>query len=164
MSYVGSYLWSLRQRVGQRLLLMPGAQVVLVDHDDRILFQRRADTGLWEFPSGGCEEGASFASTAVTELFEETGIRVAEPDLTAFGCLSDPAIHVVRYPNGDLTHCFAMLYEARTWQGSLVLEAAEVTEAAFHDPRTPPAPLHGPTVVVLDMYLRFRRTREFQNR
>jgi 8-oxo-dGTP pyrophosphatase MutT (NUDIX family) len=164
VGYVGSYLWSIRQHVGQQLVLMPGAQVVLVDDHDRILFQRRLDTGLWEFPAGASEQGSSFASTAVAELFEETGIRVAEQDLTAFGCLSDPAIHVVRYPNGDLTHCFAMCYEARVWDGSLVLEAAEVTEAAFQDPRTPPTPLHRPTAVVLDMWLQFRCTGEFQNR
>lgn len=162
MGYVGSYLWSLREQVGHRLLLVPGAQVVLVDSHERILFQRRADTGLWEFPAGACEEGSSFSSTAADELYEETGIRVEHNDLVAFGCLSDPAVHLLRYPSGDLTHCFAMCFEARVWHGQLTLEAGEVMEAAFHHPQTPPPNLHGPTAVVLGMYLRYQATGRFQ--
>ncbi|WP_331773147.1 NUDIX domain-containing protein (plasmid) [Embleya sp. NBC_00888] len=162
MSYVGSYLWSVRQSVGSRLLLVPGAQVVVVDELGRVLFQRRADTGLWEFPAGACEEGSSFASTAAQELAEETGLRVDVADLRAFGCLSDPGVHVVRYPNGDVTHCFAMCFEARRWAGDLALEAGEVTEAVFANPAEPPGPLHGPTVAVLTMHRRYRDTGEFQ--
>ncbi|MGW1345981.1 hypothetical protein ACWCOV_33360 [Kribbella sp. NPDC002412] len=56
-SYEGSYLWHLRQHVGSRLLLMPGAQVLAVDPTDRILFQRSRDTGRWELPAGAAEPG-----------------------------------------------------------------------------------------------------------
>ncbi|WP_018353565.1 NUDIX domain-containing protein [Longispora albida] len=164
MGYTGSYLWQLRQHVGNQLVLMPGAQVVLVDGEGRILFQRRADTGEWDIPAGSCEENSTFASTAVTELAEETGIQVTEEALVPFGCLSDPSVHTVRYPNGDLTHCFAMLYEVRTWSGEITPEPGEVIEAAFHDPGSPPSPLQKQTGVALEMYLAYRRTGTFQNR
>ncbi|GAA1796004.1 NUDIX domain-containing protein [Planosporangium flavigriseum] len=162
MSYVGSYIWSIRRLVGSRLLLAPGAQVVVVDDDGRLLFQRRADTGLWEFPAGACEEGSSFASTAAVELAEETGLQVSEEDLIAFGCLSDPEVHTIQYPNGDVLHCFALCFEARTWSGVIQMDEREVIDARFMTPDAPPTPLHPPTSAVLDMYRRYSVTGVFQ--
>jgi 8-oxo-dGTP pyrophosphatase MutT (NUDIX family) len=149
-SYEGSYLWQLRQRVGSRLLLMPGAQTLVVDEQDRILFQRSRDTGLWELPAGAAEPGGSFRSTAARELHEETGLRVAEEDLVPFASLSQADLHTVTYPNGDVLHCFALCFEARRWTGDLRPAANEVVEIAFFD-RTP-EPLHPPTRRVLDLH------------
>lgn len=47
------------------------------DTIQHILVQRRADSGAWEIPAGACEPGQSFATAAVAELAQETGI-VAE--------------------------------------------------------------------------------------
>ncbi len=164
MSYVGSYLWNLRQEVGSRLLLVPGAQMLLVDEADRVLLQQNVDYGLWGLPAGACEEGASFASTAVQELAEETGLQVLESELTAFACLSDPDIHILRYPNGDLTHCFAVCFEARAWSGELQPEPGEVIELGFFPFNDLPTNLHEPTVIVLELYQQFRATGRFQAR
>ncbi len=162
MSYVGSYLWSLRQRVGHRLLLSPGAQVVLINPEGLVYLQRRRDMGIWEIPAGACETGSSFASTAVTEVFEETGLTIVAPDLVAFACLSDPTIHIVEYPNGDRTHAFAICFEARIWSGCVTLDPVEVTEYGFFPPDEPPAPLYPPTRVVFELYRRFLATGVFQ--
>ena len=162
MGYVGSYIWSLRRQVGSRLLLVPGAQVLLVDQAERGLFQRRRDNGVWELPAGSCEEGGSFADTAVQELAEETGLHVRKDDLVPFASLSDPGVHTLEYPNGDRTHCFALCFTARRWSGELCPEAAEVTAAAFFDLTAPPQPLHPPTAVVLRLYQEFTETGRFQ--
>ncbi|MER5768179.1 NUDIX domain-containing protein [Streptomyces sp. NPDC001985] len=164
MTYTGSYIWSLRQSVGSRLLLVPGAQVLLQDPAGRVLFQQRADTGVWELPAGACEEGSDFAGTAVRELAEETGLRVERADLIPFGSLSDPGVHTLTYPNGDVTHCFALCFLARTWSGELVPGPGEVVRAGFHDPADPPRPLHPPTGVVLEMFREFGATGRFQAR
>ncbi|MER7046571.1 NUDIX domain-containing protein [Streptomyces jumonjinensis] len=164
VGYVGSYLWSLRQRVGSRPLLVPGAQILLLDGDGRALFQQRADSGVWELPAGACEEGDDFADTAVRELAEETGLRVDRADLIPFASLSDPGVHTLTYPNGDVTHCFALCFLARTWSGELVPGPDEVLQAEFRDPDDPPAPLHPPTAVVLDMFREFSATGRFQAR
>jgi 8-oxo-dGTP pyrophosphatase MutT (NUDIX family) len=164
MAYVGSYTWQLRQRLGSQLLLMPGAQVVVIDPTERTLFQRRKDSGLWELPAGAAEPGSSFRSTAVDELREETGLVVVEEDLVPFGCLSDPETHVITYPNGDRMHCFAMCFEARRWSGNLHPEATEVSEVAFAPPNAPPGRLHPPTRAVLDLHAAYRETGRFQAR
>lgn len=161
-AYVGSHLWQLRQQVGSRLLLMPGAQVLLVDASDRILFQRSRDTGLWELPAGAAEPGGSFRSTAVRELFEETGLTVAEEDLVPFASLSEADLHTLTYPSGDVLHCFALCFEARRWTGALAPGVDEVVELGFFD--CPPAELHPPTKVVLELYDAYQASGRFQAR
>ncbi|KJS52569.1 NUDIX hydrolase [Streptomyces rubellomurinus subsp. indigoferus] len=155
MAYVGSYIWSLRQKVGGRRLLVPGAQVLLLDGDGRGLFQQRVDTGVWELPAGACEEDGGFADAAVREVAEETGLRVEKEDLVAFGSISEPAVHTLTYPNGDVTHCFALCFAARRWSGELAPGADEVRRALFRPLDDPPGPLHPPTRLALAMYREF---------
>lgn len=164
MPYQGSYLWRLRQLVGPRLLLVPSAQVLLIDEADRVLLERDVATRLWCLAAGACEEGGSFASTAVAELREETGLEVSEAELTPFACLSDPAVHVVRYRHGDMNHYFAMCFEARTWRGDLLPEPDEVSELGFFALDELPAELFPPTAAVIELYEEYRRTGQFQAR
>lgn len=164
MSFVGSYLWSVRQAVGHRLLLVPGAQVLVLDTQDRVLLQQNTDYGQWGLPAGACEEGQSFTDAAVSELYEETGLKVNESDLTAFACLSDPSVHTLRYPNGDITHCFALCFETRTFSGKLTPGEGEVASVDFFPLDALPDDLHPPTVVVLDLHAEYRRTGRFQAR
>jgi len=160
MAYEGSYLWEVRQRVGSRLLLMPGAQVLVIDDEDHILLQRSRDSGLWELPAGAAEPGDDFRTTAVRELFEETGLRVDVGDLVPFASLSRADVHTLTYPNGDVLQCFALCFEARRWTGLLCPDADEVTELAFF--QQPPEDLHPPTRVVLELYDVYRSTGLFQ--
>ncbi|TWD83608.1 ADP-ribose pyrophosphatase YjhB (NUDIX family) [Kribbella amoyensis] len=162
MGYVGSYTWQLRQHVGSELLLMPGAQVLVIDHEDRILFQQRADSGLWEFPAGAAEPGTTFRSTAARELREESGLQVEESDLIPFASLSDPAVHQITYPNGDRMHCFALCFYTRRWTGTLTADPTEVRQATFQNPAEPPEPLQPQTRAVLNLFTAYRRTNTFQ--
>jgi 8-oxo-dGTP pyrophosphatase MutT (NUDIX family) len=157
---VDSYLAQLRRSVGSRLLLMPGAQVLAVDADERILFQRSRDSGLWELPAGGAEPGDSFRRTAAREFSEETGLVVAEEDLVPFASLSLADVHTLTYPNGDVVQCFALCFEARRWGGVLRPGEDEVLEAGFFT--EPPGPLHPPTEVVLRLHATYRETGLFQ--
>lgn len=164
MAYEGSYLWRLRQRVGSELVLMPGAMVAVLNAGGRVLMTRRSDDGSWCLPAGSAEVGGSFAATAVEELAEETGLRVEAGDLEPFGCLSEAEAHTVRYPNGDLTHCFALLFLARRWRGAVRPDPAEVREARFAEPASPPQPLHPPAAQALELLRAHLRSGEFQVR
>lgn len=161
MAYAGSDLWHLRQLVGNRLLALPGAQILVLD-GDRALFQRRVDTGLWEIPAGACEPGSTFRSTAVAELREETGLVADEDELRPFASLSAPDVHTLVYPNGDRVHAFAMCFVTRRWRGTLRAEAEEVAEFAWVPLDRPPVPMHGPTRSVIGLFRAFQATGEFQ--
>jgi 8-oxo-dGTP pyrophosphatase MutT (NUDIX family) len=164
MTYRGSYLWRLRQRVGNDLVLMPGAMVALQRDDQRVLLTKRTDDGTWCLPAGAAESGGSFARTAIDELAEETGVRISEHDLVPFGCLSEAEAHTIHYPNGDITHCFALCFLVRTWQGDLRPDQAETTAVEFVDLDSPPEPLHPPTANVLELLAAYLRSGSFQVR
>lgn len=162
MGYRGSYLWQLRQRVGHDLVLMPGAMIALQRDDRRVLLTKRADDESWCLPGGAAEPGGSFARAAIDELAEEAGVRVAEADLVPFGTLSEAQAHTIDYPNGDVTHCFALCFLATRWGGEINPDQEETTEAMFFDLRTPPEPIHAPTAHALKMLAAYRRSGRFQ--
>jgi 8-oxo-dGTP pyrophosphatase MutT (NUDIX family) len=164
VGYSGSYLWRLRQAVGHELVLMPGAMIALQRDDGRVLLTRRADDETWCLPAGAAEPGGSFAQTAVDELAEEVGIEVSEHDLIPFGSLSEADMHTIHYPNGDITHCFAMCFLARNWRGQPSPDQEEATAATFADPAAPPSPLHNPTAHALDLLSEYLRSGTFQVR
>lgn len=164
MAFRDSYLWRLRQTVGSDLVLMPGSMIALQREDGRVLLTKRADDGTWCLPAGAAEPGGSFARTAVDELTEETGVRVAEGDLVPFGCLSEAEVHTIHYPNGDVTHCFALLFVARAWQGDPRPDGEESTEARFFDLGALPEPLHAPTAHALDSLTAYVSSGAFQVR
>ena len=68
MPFEGPYLWRIRQKVGNELVLMLGASVVVENDAEEVLLLRRSDTGEWCVPAGAAEEGDSFARTAINEL------------------------------------------------------------------------------------------------
>jgi 8-oxo-dGTP pyrophosphatase MutT (NUDIX family) len=164
MAYAGSYLWKLRQAVGSELVLMPGAMVALRRDDGAVLLTRRADDGHWCLPAGAAESGGSFARTAMEELREETGVEVTEKDLTPFGCLSEAEAHTIRYPNGDVTHCFALCFLAEEWRGEPRPDNEESTEARFVDPGNLPDPVHPPTTHALELLSFYLDSGRFQIR
>jgi 8-oxo-dGTP pyrophosphatase MutT (NUDIX family) len=150
--------------VGNDLILMPGAMVALQRSDGRILLTKRADDHTWCLPAGGAEPGGSFARTAVRELAEEAGVEVFERDLIPFGCLSEAEIHTVHFPNGDTTHCFALCFLARTWQGDPRPDQVETTETRFVELDAPPEPLNPASAHALGMLEAYLLKGSFQVR
>ena len=164
MGFGDSYLGQLRRQVGSDLVLMPGAMVAVMGTDGQVLMTRRSDDGTWCLPAGAAEPGGSFAKTAIDELREETGLVVDEGDLVAFGSLSDARLHTITYPNGDITHCFALCFLATVWSGEPRADDLETTEVRFADPMHPPAPVHGPADEALKLLKAYLNSKSFQLR
>ena len=162
MPYTGSYLWRLRQQIGSELVLMPGAMVVLRDDEDRILLTQRTDTRRWCLPAGAAEVGGSFLQTAIDEVEEEIGISLTASQLRPFGSLSTAEKHTINYPNGDVTHCFAVLFVADSWDGQPRIDNDEVEQLAFHAADDLPRPMHPPAETALSLYRDYLSTGSFQ--
>jgi ADP-ribose pyrophosphatase YjhB (NUDIX family) len=162
LSFEGSYLWRLRQKVGHDLVLMPGAAVAVQREDGQVLFGRRSDNGVWALPGGAAEVGGSFARTAIDELREETGLAVGAEDLIPIACFSDATRHTLNYPNGDVAHYFSMCFLVRRWEGEPRADGEEMLDLRFADPTELPQPFEDSTARVVELLLAYLRTGAFQ--
>jgi 8-oxo-dGTP pyrophosphatase MutT (NUDIX family) len=162
MSFEGSSLWRVRQRVGHDLVLWPGATVLVEDAEGRVLLGRRRDNGEWAMPGGGAEEGGSFATTAIDELREEVGLEADPADLIAFASVSEPADHVVSYPGGDVTHYFGIWFVLRRWRGEPIADGEELAEVGWFARDALPEPLMHSSVVAFGQYAGYLATGVFQ--
>ena len=162
MSFEGSSLWRVRQKVGHDLVLWPGATVLVEDADGRILLGLRRDNGDWAMPGGGAEENGSFADTALDELREEAGLEADRDDLIAFACVSDTSDHLNVYPNGDVTHYFGLWFVLRRWRGEPVADGDELACIEWFNREDPPQPLMHSSAVALGYYARYLQTGAFQ--
>jgi hypothetical protein len=75
-----NYVKELRELVGTRPLILPGAVVIILNKQNEVLLQHRSDSG-WGLPGGLMELGESLEETARREVKEETGLTVGELEL-----------------------------------------------------------------------------------
>lgn len=162
MSFEGSYLWRLRQKVGHDLVLTPGAAVAAQRPDGKVLFARRGDDDTWCLPGGAAEEGGSFARTAVDELREEAGLEIEASDLIPAACFSDAERHTLHYPNGDVAHYFSLLFLVRRWDGEPQPDGEETVDLRFADPTDLPQPFEASTARAVELLIAYQRSGVFQ--
>lgn len=112
-SNYGGYPVLFRMALDERICHIPfiqtGSSVIVRNEKGEILLQQRSDNGKWGLP-GGCQDlGEDLRTTAVRELYEETGIRVNENDLILIDTLSGEK-RKRAYPNGDVVYNNSSLY------------------------------------------------------
>ncbi len=101
------YVRSIRARIGQDFLLLPGVTAVIRD-DERFLLARHAHSGLWSLIGGGVEPDEDPSDAAAREVLEETGARIRITGVIgAYG--GEPM--TVTYPNGDRVGYVTIAYE-----------------------------------------------------
>jgi 8-oxo-dGTP pyrophosphatase MutT (NUDIX family) len=160
MEFSRSYLGKLRRIVGSRLIIVPGARIVVHDRLGRVLLELRRDFRRWGLPGGHQEVGDSSAETAIREVFEETGLRIKRPEV--FGIASDPRHETVRFPNGDRTQSVSVLFHARKPRGEPTFDPRETLELGWFALEDLPAGLMPNSVRTLRAFRRYRRTGKFQ--
>ena len=95
----------------------PSVSAVIFDRRGRLLLQQRSDGGQWGLPGGSVEIGESVAQAVVREVLEETGLTVRPRRIV--GVYSDPALQVVRYPDGNVWHYVNVCFECERRAGEL---------------------------------------------
>jgi ADP-ribose pyrophosphatase YjhB (NUDIX family) len=101
----------------------------------QLLLIRRADSGVWLYPTGWCDVGYSAPEVVVKEVLEETGIE-AEP-VRLIGVLDGMRLGESRIP------LYSLLFFCRAVGGELKLHPLEVTDAGWFDRDNLPSPTIG---------------------
>ncbi len=124
---------SLDRKLSHIPFIQTGAAVAARNEKGEILLQQRSDNGLWGLP-GGCQNlGEKLETTAVRELYEETGIKISEDDLFLINTLSGESRRRV-YANGDIVYNNTSLYLASIKSGDVVLKKdSESLRLAYFD-------------------------------
>ena len=163
MGYVGSYIWKLRQKVGDMRLLSASAGVVCVGEDGKILMvYNHKDLDRWAFPAGGVEEGLSWGQVAAKELLEEGGLTVRPEDLVPFVTLSGSK-YVYEYDDGNV-QSFTLYFVARKFEkDDTELDKEEISKVKWmsvEEAKNLPKSLSA--IHILSAYEKWSETGEFQ--
>ena len=141
----------------QARALRSSASAVIFDRRGRVLLQQRSDGGQWGLPGGGIEIGESVTEAVIREVREETGLRVVVRRL--IGVYSEPAMQVVRYPDGNVWHYVNVCFECAVRGGTLTT-CDETLALEWVSPRRLPEGIL-PNHVVRIRDARRRRARAF---
>lgn len=114
MGYVGSYMWELRQKVGDMLILTPTVSVLPINSKGEIKLVYASQFDSWSCVGGHVERGDSWLSAARKELEEEAGIVAREENIVPFGAISGPE-RIFHYQDGD-TQPFTLCFVVGKWE------------------------------------------------
>jgi 8-oxo-dGTP pyrophosphatase MutT (NUDIX family) len=150
------YIEELRRLIGNRPLLLPGANVLVLDAAGRVLLQRRSDTGEWGVIGGSLELDETVEEAARREVREETGLEIGE--LTLVDVVAGPRFRRT-YPNGDVVHAVGVVFATHDVRGEPRPDMREVVELRYFPLDALPVDLmHDSSRFVLERYLTWRRT------
>ncbi len=100
-----------------------------------LLLVKRADSGVWLYPTGWADVGYSAAEVVVKEVLEETGIE-AEP-LRLIAVLDGLRLGFTRVP------LYSLVFHCRATGGRLRAHPLEVSDVGWFAPDDLPRPLVG---------------------
>lgn len=125
--------------------------VCYVLHNDQVLLLRRVNqpyVGLWAPPGGKLEPGESPEEGCIREMYEETGLTIAAPQLRAIQTVIDTQ---------HQTHWLLFIFQATTFTGHV--ESLHTVEGELrwinladvgHYPRPPADKAHWPHILSAD--------------
>ena len=107
----------------------------VTNDEGKLLLIKRADSGIWLYPTGWCDVGYSAPEVVVKEVLEETGIEVEVERL--IGVLDGMRLGESRIP------LYSLLFFCRATGGEFNLHPLEVTDAGWFSRDEIPRPTVG---------------------
>ncbi len=114
MSYEGSYMWQVRQKVGNMRLITATIDVLPINERGEVKLVYAPHVNGWSCVGGHVELGDSWTSAALHELEEEAGIVATENDLVPFGAISGPE-RIFYYQDGE-SQPFTLCFFVKHWE------------------------------------------------
>ena len=108
---------------------------VVGNEHDELLLVRRADSGVWLYPTGWADVGYSASEVAIKEVWEETGIEVEPVRLIAV--LDGLRLGFTRIP------LYSLVFHCRAVGGRLQAHPLECLDVGWFAEKELPTPLAG---------------------
>lgn len=118
---MSDYMRGLRERVGTRLILVPGVAAVIHDADGRVLVLQTT-AGHWSLPAGAIDPGETAREAVVRETREETGLEVVPVRLLD---VVGGRAYRIRYGNGDEVEGTIAVFGCDVAGGALACDGVE---------------------------------------
>ncbi|RTY53117.1 NUDIX domain-containing protein [Pantoea sp. YU22] len=144
-----SYVSEMRSIIGHRMLLLAGANVIIVRDDAYILLQQRTDS-TWGLPGGLLEPGESLEQTAMREVKEETNLDIHS--LTFLKIFSGPE-YSFTLQNKDEINVLTALYFTQNWSGELINDPAEGLSLEFFPVDRLPSPMNEEYITYINYFM-----------
>ena len=128
LSWEDSYTGKIRSAVGDMVLIIPAVRAVIFNKEDKVLLIRRSDNGEWALPAGAIELGESVLGCLKREVREETGLEVTKAE--AVSIYTEPQYNYST-AYGKQYQSFVMAFRVDEWQGKLLTQTTESTDARF---------------------------------
>lgn len=125
---ISPYLQSLREHVGNQLLLVPSVSAIIINDAGKILLAFHLDRQVWGTIGGAIDPFEKPEEAVIREVKEETGLTVEVERLV--GVFSGPEF-LVEYPNGDRTVYLAVAYLCRIIAGEPQPDGEEVSDIRY---------------------------------
>ena len=144
------YIQELRDLVGHRPLIMPGANVIVIDKNNRLLLQLRSDNKCWGLPGGSMEPGETLKEVAKRELYEETNLLAK--NLTLFNVYSGEEFYY-KYPHGDEVYNVIATFICTEYEGVMKKDENEVLDLEFFHYDELPFTLNLPETSIINEFI-----------
>lgn len=122
------YIKKVRKKFGHERLILNFSGCILLDNQNRLVLQKRADCGKWGFFGGMVEMGESVAEAAIREVKEESGFDVEIVSL--FGVYSK---YFAEYSNGDKAQPICHVFKAKIIGGNPIASNSETNEIGYFE-------------------------------
>lgn len=121
------YYKFLRQYVGTKPLILPGAVVIIANDKGEVLLQKRPE-GRWGLPGGLMELGESFEEVAIREVKEEIGLEIQ--NLKLLHVFSGKEFYT-KAPNGDEFYSVTAVFYTDEVKGNIDLKSTETLDIQY---------------------------------
>ncbi|MGD9761626.1 MAG: NUDIX domain-containing protein [Candidatus Izemoplasmatales bacterium] len=121
-----SYIKRIRSLVGDEFLILNATAVVIVNHNNDILLQKRSDNGYWGLPGGLLELNDSITEGAIREVKEETNLDIAIKRF--IGVFVNP---FMRWKEKDTAKVYSFAFLGEVIGGELRVNDSESTEMQY---------------------------------
>lgn len=132
---VGEWMKAVGQGVGGYVTPKVAVGAVVGNDRGQLLLVRRADSGVWLYPTGWADVGYSASEVAVKEVWEETGIEVEPVRLIAV--LDGLRLGFTRIP------LYSVVFHCRALGGTLKPHPLECLDVGWFAEEELPTPLAG---------------------